>query len=201
MNSAAPRRCRARSGETVSRPSPESTMKRMGCTVVSGVMSVVMGRAQVTLSPAVTSRAAAWRLAGVIRLTVPSSSSLPQRPQFERDFRYSRTWASEGTAGGAGTGRRLLLLARVDLHHGVQEPQRMIARPLERVAPDDGAETAAVADAAALVEDRLVVLLGGPAREDHDAAAVEGRLHHVPHPLAQGRHRHLGLLVSLLGLR
>jgi len=29
----------------------------------------------------------------------------------------------------------------------------------------------AVADAAALVEDRLVVLLGGASREDHDAAA------------------------------
>ena len=59
MNSAAPRRCSARSGETVSRPSPESTMKRMGCTVVSGVMSVVIGRAPVTLTPAVTRRAAA----------------------------------------------------------------------------------------------------------------------------------------------
>ena len=91
MNSAAPRRCSARSGETVSRPSPESTMKRIGWTVVSGVMSVVMGRAQVTLSPWVTSRAAAWRLAGVMRLMVPSSSSLPPRPQFDRVFRYSRT--------------------------------------------------------------------------------------------------------------
>src|SRR6266852_1737026 len=97
-------------------------------------------------------------------------------------------------------GRPLLLLARVDLHHGVQEPQRVVARPLERVAPDDGAEAAAVADTAALVEDRLVVLLGGPAREDHDAAPVEGGLHHVAHALAQRGHRHLGLLVGLLGL-
>jgi hypothetical protein len=59
MNSAAPRRCSARSAETVSRPSPESTMKRMGWTVVSAVISVLMGRAQETLSPWVTSRAAA----------------------------------------------------------------------------------------------------------------------------------------------
>jgi hypothetical protein len=87
MNSAAPRRCRARSGEMVSRPSPESTMKRIGWTVVSAVMSVVIGRAQVTLWPWVTRRAAAWRLAGVIRLTVPSSSSLPQRPQLESAVR------------------------------------------------------------------------------------------------------------------
>ncbi len=54
-------------------------------------MSVAIGRAQVTLSPWVTSRAAAWRLAGVMRLMVPSSSSLPQRPQFDSVFRYSRT--------------------------------------------------------------------------------------------------------------
>ncbi len=62
-------------------------MKRSGCTVVSAVMSVVIGRAQVTLTPALTRRAAAWRRAGVIRLTVPSSSSLPQRPQLDSDSR------------------------------------------------------------------------------------------------------------------
>jgi hypothetical protein len=50
-------------------------------------MSVVIGRAQVTLWPWLTRRAAAWRLAGVMRLMVPSSSSLPQRPQLDRDFR------------------------------------------------------------------------------------------------------------------
>ncbi|HEY7254187.1 MAG TPA: hypothetical protein VIG37_27120 [Methylomirabilota bacterium] len=75
----------------MSRPSPESTMKRMGCTVVSAVISVVMGRAHETLSPWVTSRAAAWRFAGVMRLIVPSSSSRPQRPQLESVVRYSRT--------------------------------------------------------------------------------------------------------------
>ena len=91
MNSEAPRRSRARSGETVSRPSPESTMNRSGWNVVSAAMSVRMGRAQVTLSPSVTRRAAAWRLAGVTRLIVPSSSSLPQRPQLESVVRYSRT--------------------------------------------------------------------------------------------------------------
>src|SRR6266511_2114649 len=57
----------------------------------------------------------------------------------------------------ARAGRPLLLLAGVDLHDGIQEPQRVVARPLEGVASDDGAEAAAVADAAALVEDRLVV--------------------------------------------
>ena len=62
-------------------------MKRIGWTVVSGVMSVVIGRAQVTLWPWLTRRAAARRLSGVIRLMVPSSSSLPQRPQLDRDFR------------------------------------------------------------------------------------------------------------------
>ena len=96
MNSDAPRRWMARSGLTASRPSPESTMKRRGWKVVSGVMSVAMGRAQVTLTPSFTSRAAACRLAGVIRLMVPSSSSAPHRPQFDSDFRYPRTSASRG---------------------------------------------------------------------------------------------------------
>src|SRR4030095_1340417 len=110
-----------------------------------------------------------------MRLIVPSPSSLPQRPQLESVFRYSRTFASDGTAGRTGTsaGRGLLLLARVDLHHGVQEPQRVIARPLERVAPDDGAEAAAVADAAGLGRGRLVGLLGGSAREDHDPPPIQ----------------------------
>jgi hypothetical protein len=39
-------------------------MKPMGWKVVSGVMSVALGRAQVTLRPWMTSRAAAGRLAG-----------------------------------------------------------------------------------------------------------------------------------------
>src|SRR3990172_2820462 len=197
MNSAAPRRWRIRSFESWSRPSPESTMKRMGWTVVSAVISVVHGRAQVTLRPSMTSFAAAARFAGVIRLTVPSSSSLPQRPQLDRVRMYSRTCASVGAVA---TGP-LLQFARVDLHHRGQELERPRLLALERVPPDDGAEAAAVADGPAFVEDRLVVLLGGAAREDDDAPAVEGRLDHVAHALGQRRDRHAGLFVDLLGLR
>jgi hypothetical protein len=87
MNSPAPRRARRRSGGAVSRPSPLSTMKRMTWKVVSAVMSVTIGRAPVTATPSSTSRAAAARLAGVIRLIVPSSSSAPHRPQFDSVFR------------------------------------------------------------------------------------------------------------------
>src|SRR5262245_8965426 len=84
----------------------------------------------------------------------------------------------EGPAG-------LLHLAGVDLHDGVQEAERPLALPLERVAADDGPEAAAVADRAALLEDGLVVLAGGAAGEDHDAAAVERRLNDVAHALAE----------------
>src|SRR5262245_33845884 len=39
-----------------------------------------------TVTPSLTSATAARRLAGVIRLRAPISSSLPQRPQFESSF-------------------------------------------------------------------------------------------------------------------
>ena len=38
---------------------------------------------------------------------------------------------------------------------------------------------------ATLLEDGFVVLLGGPAREDHDASAVERRLDDVAHALGE----------------
>src|ERR1700675_4130734 len=100
-------------------------MKRMPWTVVSAVISVDHGRAQVTLTPSRTSFAAAARFWEVIRLIVPSSSSLPQRPQLDRVRMYSRTCASVGviaTAFAPATGP-LLQFARVDLHHRRQELQ------------------------------------------------------------------------------
>src|SRR5712691_797714 len=84
MNSEAPRRSSTRSGEQASRPSPLSTMKRIGWNVVSAAMSVPIGRAHVTGTPSWTSRAACTRLAGMIRFRVPSWSSAPQRPQLLR---------------------------------------------------------------------------------------------------------------------
>src|SRR6059058_6471962 len=59
MNSEAPRRARIRSGESWSRPSPESTMKRRGWNVVSALIALVaIGRAQLTGTPSATSAAA-----------------------------------------------------------------------------------------------------------------------------------------------
>src|SRR5438309_7110946 len=94
----------------------------------------------------------------------------------------------------------LLLCPRVDAHDRREELERLGLLPLERVAPDDRAEAAAVADGAHLVEDRLV-LVGGAAREDHDAPAVEGGLDYVAHALGQRADRHLRRLVDLLGRR
>src|SRR6516225_9027623 len=47
-----------------------------------------------TGTPSFTSANAAWRLAGVIRLSVPSSSSLPQRPQFDNSVCQASNCAS-----------------------------------------------------------------------------------------------------------
>src|SRR5215472_11376763 len=196
MNSAAPRRWRMRSLLSWSRPSPESTMKRMPCTVVSAVISVLQGRAQVTETPSFTRRAAAARLAGVMRLMVPSSSSLPQRPQLDRVRMYSRTCAS---VGGVATGA-LLELAGVDLHHRAEELEGAWLRALEGVPPDDGAEPAAVPDGAVLVVERLLAFVGGAPREDDDTSPVEGGLHDVADTLGQGGDGHRRLLVGLPGL-
>src|SRR5712692_5742291 len=72
---------------------------------------------------------------------------------------------------------------------------------LEGIAPDDGPEPASVADRSGFFEEGVVVFLGGPAGEDHDAAPVEGGLHDVPDPLGQRLDRNLLHLVHLLRRR
>src|SRR5262245_7625561 len=96
MNSAAPRRSRMRSRLAVSRPSPLSTMKRIGWKLVSAVMSVEIGREQLTDTPSCTSAAARLRFSGVMKLSVPSWSSAPQRPQLLSESSILRTSASVG---------------------------------------------------------------------------------------------------------
>src|SRR5438309_1288214 len=72
---------------------------------------------------------------------------------------------------------------------------------LEGIAPDDGPEPASVTDRPGLLEEGVVVFLGGPAGEDHDAAPVEGGLHDVTDPLGQRLDRDLLGLVHLLRRR
>src|SRR5262245_53311584 len=105
-------------------------------------------RAQETISPVLTSRAAAARFAGVIRFSAPAWSSAPQRPQFFVFSKISsmrsgvtsmvppvpagpgcgmmarlRTAASEASGGGLGL--------RVDLPlHGERDELRALARVL-----------------------------------------------------------------------
>src|SRR5262249_4675338 len=78
-----------------------------------------------------------------------------------------------------------------------EEGERLIARPLERVSPDDGTEAAPVADGADLVEDRGG-LLRLTAREDDDAPPVERALHDVADALGERADRDALLLVDLL---
>src|SRR5438132_4863722 len=72
---------------------------------------------------------------------------------------------------------------------------------LECVTPDDGPEPASVTDRPGFLEESVVVFLGGPAGEDHNAAPVEGRLHDVTDPLGQRLDRDLLGLVHLLRRR
>src|SRR3546814_51135 len=74
--------------------------------------------------------------------------------------------------------RRRLRLALVDLDDRIQKLQRLLARPLETVAADDGTGAAAVADLLDFLEQTLRSL-GGAAGEYDEPAPVEGGLHHM----------------------
>src|SRR5581483_10601000 len=74
--------------------------------------------------------------------------------------------------------------AGVDVHDLVQQPDGLLLGALERVAADDGAERAALSQAADLGQDFLGRLRLAT-REDDDAAAVESRLDDVAHALGQ----------------
>src|SRR5207249_3556811 len=124
----------------------------------------------------------------------------PRRSPPPRIRAGTRARASRRSSPGPSACAPSLGLPRVDVHDRLEELDRLLARPLEGVAPDDRSEAAAVPDAPDLVEDRGGVLRL-PAGEDHDAPAVEGALHHVPHPLGERRDRDALLVVDLLGGR
>src|SRR3546814_15823476 len=69
--------------------------------------------------------------------------------------------------------RRRLRLALVDLDDRIQKLQRLLARPLETVAADDGTGAAAVADLLDFL-DQALRSLGGAAGEYDESAPVEG---------------------------
>src|SRR2546425_820126 len=139
MNSEAPRRERIRSGESWSRPSPESTMKRRGWNVVSAPIALVaIGRAQLTGTPSFTSAAARFRFSGVMRLIVPSSSSFPQRPQLLRlEIILTTSLSVRVVVTGVLLGGPQAGSGRVDSEGGFAPPSE--ASPQDRVAPAEPA--------------------------------------------------------------
>ena len=59
----------------------------------------------------------------------------------------------------------LIHFPSVNLHNRLEEFQGLFPRTLEGVAADNGAEAAAVADGASLIEHRFVVILLGAAEK------------------------------------
>src|SRR5207249_1761364 len=121
----------------------------------------------------------------MVRAAAMAASSATLRKSRER---ISKLPFSAGTS---------LHLPGVDVHHRTEEGDCIALRTLERVAADDRAEAAAVADAADLVE-HCVVRLGLAAGEDDDASTAEGALHHVAHAIAERVDLDLLALVDLL---
>src|SRR3546814_21135542 len=77
--------------------------------------------------------------------------------------------------------------------------QRLLARPLETVAADDGTGAAAVADLLDFL-DQALRSLGGAAGEYDESAPVEGGLHHVADACRHARSVHALGLVALTRL-
>src|SRR5262249_30019975 len=72
-----------------------------------------------TGTPSFTSASAALRFSGVIRLIVPSSSSFPQRPQFDNSFCQASNCAS-------------LTTGRDDAPWEAASPTSAVAMPMEQ---------------------------------------------------------------------
>src|SRR5438552_1836210 len=89
----------------------------------------------------------------------------------------------------------------IDSSDRPEQLERVGFPALERIAPDYGPEPASVADCPGFFEEGVVVFLGGPAGEDHNAAPVKGGLHDVPDPIGQTLDRDLLRLVHLLRRR
>src|SRR5215210_3713904 len=88
-------------------------------------------------------------------------------------------------------------LARIDSHDGLEKLYGLRLRPLERIAPDDGAKPAAVTNRTRLIK-HLRVLALGASREYHDPAPIERALHHMLDALRQCGDRNLSRFVHLL---
>ena len=67
--------------------------------VTSGAISGTSRREQVTVIPSDTNPAACFRLASVMRFSVPNSSSSPQRPQLLSESNQPNTSCSVGIVG------------------------------------------------------------------------------------------------------
>src|SRR5438445_8660866 len=89
----------------------------------------------------------------------------------------------------------------IDSSDRPEQLERVGFLALEGIAPNDGPEPASVADRPDFFQKGVVVFLGGPTGEDHDAAPVEGGLHDVPDPICQRFDRDLLGLVHLLRRR
>src|SRR5438309_7151596 len=89
----------------------------------------------------------------------------------------------------------------IDSSDRPEQLERVGFLALEGIAPNDGPEPASVADRPDFFQKGVVVFLGGPTGEDHDAAPVEGGLHDVPDPICQRFDRDLLGFVHLLRRR
>src|SRR2546421_97417 len=107
-------------------------MKCCAGSVLFGPGSLGKGRLSETLRPLLTSRAAATRLAGVMRLIIPFWSSLPQRPQLRRSRIQDVTSFSVGSGC-----RGMAILLCVGAHGSIRPTMKITDVLLTLFAWDD----------------------------------------------------------------
>src|SRR2546423_36693 len=99
----------------------------------------------------------------------------------------------------AGQHTPLLNRPLINAHHCTKELESIFLLALERVAANDRAETASIANGTGFVEELLIGSVGTTG-ENHDTAAIERTLNYMMDTFCQGRDGDLILLVDFLGL-
>src|SRR5258706_261256 len=143
-------------------------------------------------------RALLWLVCGVLpdcQFAVLESDTVELARHFTRRRITGAEQREFETRGTGVNGENQVLGSLVNFNDGIEQLQRVGFLALKRIAPDDRAETAAIADRGHFLQE-ILVRFGRSPRKDHDTPATESALDNVPHSLGQRANRYFLFLVN-----